>query len=126
MNVRHRFGLGLSVLLAFLVTILVRCSTAPPGTVPPGTSFVVYALDGDTFPTSSPDRRDFGFHGWPILKECSISHSKGVEVLDDAPDHLLREGRAELQASCTAVQLQLLDPAESDGLEVAPEQPLVA
>lgn len=83
MNARHRFGLGLSVLFAFLVTILVRCSTAPPGTVPPGTSFVVYALDGDTSPASSPDWRDLGFHGWPILKECSISPSNGAELLDE-------------------------------------------
>ena len=83
MSARHRFGLGLCVLLAFLVTILVRCSTAPSITAPPDTSFVVYALDGDTYPVASPDWRDFGFHGWPILKHCSISPSNGAELLDE-------------------------------------------
>ncbi|MAB27922.1 MAG: hypothetical protein CMJ53_01330 [Planctomycetaceae bacterium] len=101
MNARHRLGLGLSVLLAFLVTILVRCSTTPSVTVPPGTTFVVYALDGDTYPMSSSDWRDFGFHGWPILKECSISHSKGVELLDE----LLSDA-----ASANSLQVDCFNP----------------
>ena len=80
---RHRTAILLALVFAFIMTTMARCLNRPSVTVPEDTSFVIYALDGDTYPMSSPNWRDFGFHGWPVLKECSITHSKGVELLDE-------------------------------------------
>ena len=82
---RHplRKGIFLALACAFITTTMVRCLNRTVVTVPEDTSFVVYAIDGDTYPVASPDWRDFGFHGWPIVKQCSITHSKGVDLLDE-------------------------------------------
>ena len=83
MSRRHRLGLALSFVFAFVVTVMARCSNRPMITVEADASFEVYSLDGDSYPMSSPNWRDSGFHGWPILKKCSIPHSTGVELLDE-------------------------------------------
>jgi hypothetical protein len=81
---RHRLRnvIFFALVFAFITTTMVRCLNRPLTTVPQDTAFVLYALDGDTYPVASPNWQDSGFHGWAILKQCSITHSEGVELLD--------------------------------------------
>lgn len=83
MSRRHWLGLVLSFVFALIVTVMARCSSRPMITVEADASFEIYSLDGDSYPMSSANWRDSGFHGWPILKTCSISHAKGAELLDE-------------------------------------------
>ena len=83
MSRRHWFGLTLSFVFALIVTVMARCSSRPMITVEADASFEIYSLDGDSYPMSSANWRDSGFHSWPILKTCTISHAKGVELLDE-------------------------------------------
>jgi hypothetical protein len=86
MHARFRFGLAFSLMLAFMTMILVRCSTAPALAVHDDDSFVVYSLDGDTSPTRAPGWREVGFHGWQILRQCSLDPSKGLDLLEQMID----------------------------------------
>ena len=99
MTRRHWLGLALSFVFALIVTVMARCSSRPMITVEADASFEIYSLDGDSYPMSSANWRDSGFHGWPILKTCSISHSKGVELLDELLSDSASASRA-LRVDC--------------------------
>lgn len=76
------------------------CSPASHTPVPAEGTFILYKLDGDTYPSQSVPPGTERMHGWPILQECTIDSLATRQKLFKALDRGIDEYGSAVPVDC--------------------------